>query len=157
MNKDGKLILGFSKEEYENIKKYCNEKNYDILERMEISSYITTSAYVEEDGSIWVSYDIFWKINKQEFPYYDLIGSTILIHLKQKKEKWEIIESIGPEEIKEFTIEYKKAAINVDRIIRVSNNKIYLWGRKFIDQTYDEKLEEYLYTYDREIWVLEKK
>jgi len=138
LNKEGKLVFGFTNEEYKEIERYYKEKNYEIFTEITVDAYITKLAYVEEDGSIWVIYDL----TRGK-------GSSV-VHMKKYNGKWKIIDSIGPWNI----IELSK--ITIDRILRVENNKIYLWVRKYVGSKKDENGEK-IYIYDREIWVIEKK
>jgi len=149
LNKEGKLVLGFSDEEMVDIDNYYEEKSYQIYyDIYYYLRYITRTCYVQDDDNIWTIYDIY-PSTRQYFSVSlgDLVSSVL--HLKKVKGKWKVVDSIGPFNIAELD----NWEIIIDRVIRATDNKVYLWVRKISDWN----LDELDYRFDREIWVLEKK
>lgn len=149
LNKEGKLVLGFSDKEMDDINNYYEEKGFKIFYGIYLYlRYITRTCYVQDDDNIWTIYDIYPSTRQYFFiSPKDLVSSVL--HLKKVKGKWKIVDSIGPFNIAELD----NWEIIIDRVIRATDNKVYLWVRKIADWNLDEQD----YRFDRQIWVLEKK
>ncbi len=144
LRKNGEIIKGMLAEE--EMEKLANNLGYTIVEGWTFiyRGFNNSDLYIDREGNAWLSRNM-WKAGTKKRD--DINYESSIYGLVEENGKWKVKEFINL-----FNFPELRYNVFIDRILKVEDNKLWLWVRigHNITGPYEDRY------FDREIWVIEK-